>query len=358
MIKPYSSITMAETIDLIGRVGSTLTVLVQGEMGIGKSSILNTLAAKYPNHIPCYIDITTKDVGDFLVPQIRTLDGTPVCSFIPNEEFGFHLNKPLILMLDEIGKAGKAVMNACLRLMLERKLGIHALPEGSMVFATTNLAVEGIGDNLPPHARNRVCVVKMRKPTAEQWRWDYAQQAGIDPVVIATAVEYPAMLASFEDYERPDMNEYINDPRVPRAAFVTPRSLEKASDILKLCRDMPEDVLTHALFGVIGERATMDMMNILKLDNTMPAWSEIVNKPHETMVPANGAAICLVISKALTNVVDTTFDPWMTYLGRLPREAQALFAMGVMSSKSPKRSIAVTNRLFTEYAVKNGYLFN
>jgi hypothetical protein len=357
MKKPYSSIAMQETISLISKIGDTLTVLVQGEMGIGKSSILKALAESHPNHIPCYIDITTKDVGDFLVPQIRTIDGTPVCSFIPNEEFGFHLDKPLILMLDEIGKAGKAVMNACLRLMLERKLGIHSLPEGSIVFATTNLGTEGIGDNVPPHARNRVCVVKMRKPTAEQWRWDYAQHAGVDPVVIATAIEYPSMFGSFEDYERPDMNEYINDPRVPRAAFVTPRSMEKASDILKRCRDMPEDVLTHALFGVIGERATMDMINILKLDNQMPVWSEIVNKPTTTIIPPNGAAVCLVVSKALSNVVEETFDSWMTYLARMPREAQALFAMGVMSNKSHKRSIAVTNKMFTAYAVSQGYLF-
>lgn len=358
MKKPFSSISMQETINLVTAVGERLTVLVQGEMGIGKSSILKTLAESHPNHIPCYIDITTKDVGDFLVPQIRTIEGTPVCSFIPNEEFGFHLNKPLIVMLDEVGKASKAVMNACLRLMLERKLGTHTLPEGSIVFATTNLSSEGIGDNIPPHARNRLCVVKMRKHTGEEWRWNFAQNAGIDPVVIATAVEYPSMLASFEDYERPDMNEYIYDPRIPRAAFVTFRSLEKASDILKMCRTMPENVLTHALFGVIGERATMDMMNILKLDNTMPAWAEIINKPMTTVIPQNGAAICLVISKALTNVTSETFAFWMQYMARLPREAQALFAMSVMSSKSPKRSIAVTDRLFTEYAVSNGYLFN
>jgi hypothetical protein len=165
------------------------------------------------------------------------------------------------------------------------------------------------------------------------------------------------MFASFEDYERPDMNEYIHDPRVPRTAFVTPRSLEKASDILKKCRDMPEDVLTHALFGVIGERATMDMMNILRLDNQMPAWSEIVNKPETTIVPTNGATACLLVSKALTNVKGETFDAWMTYMSRLSREAQALFAMSVMSSRSPKRDIAATNKMFTAYAVNNGYLF-
>jgi len=357
MKMPHSSINIKECVDLISRIGDQLTVLVQGEMGCGKSSMLKVLAESHPDHVPCYVDLTTKDVGDFLIPQIRTLDGVPVCSFIPNEEFGFHTGKPLIIMLDEIGKTSKAVLNATLCLMLERRLGVHTLPKGSLVFATTNLASEGIGDNLPPHARNRVCVVKMRKPTAEEWRWDYAQYAGIDPVVIATAVEYPSMLSSFEDYERPEMNEYIHDPRVMRAAFVTPRSLEKASDILKKCRDMPEDVLTHALFGVIGPRATMDMMNIIKLDSTMPSWAEIINKPHDAMVPTNGAATCLIISKALTNVDINTFDAWMQYASRLTREARALFAMGVMQANSPKRSIAVTNKQFTQYAVSQGYLF-
>ena len=357
MKKPYSSISMKECVELISRIGDQLTVLVQGEMGCGKSSMLKTLAKSHPDHVPCNVDLTTKDVGDFLIPQIRTIDGTPVCSFIPNEEFGFHKGKPLLIMLDEIGKTSKAVLNATLCLMLERRLGVHRLPEGSIVFATTNLVSEGLGDNIPPHARNRVCVVKMRKHTGEEWRWNFAQNAGVDPIVIATVIEYPAMTASFEDYERPEMNEYIHDPRVHRPAFVTYRSLEKASDIIKKCRDMPEDVLTHALFGVIGQRATMDMMNIMRLDNTMPSWAEIVNKPFDALVPSNGAATCLVISKGLTNVKTDTFDAWMHYMGRLTREAQALFAMGVMSADCPNRKVAVTNRLFTEYAVANGYLF-
>lgn len=356
-MKPYSSITLAQATDLICAVGDITTVLVQGEVGTGKSSMLKTLAKLHPDHITCYVDITTKDVGDFLVPQVRQLDGTSVCSFIPNEEFGFHLNKPVIIMLDEIGKASKSVMNACLRLMLERKLGTHSLPEGSIVFATTNLSAEGIGDNLPPHARNRVDVVKVRKPTSEEWRLGFAMGAGVDPVVIATANEYPAMFASFEDYEKPTQNEYIYDPRVPRAAFVTPRSMEAASNILKRCRHLPEDVLYHALIGVIGERATMDMMNILKLDNTLPTYRDIIDTPLEALVPTNGASVCLVVSKILHNVNKESFDNVMTYINRLPKEAQALFAMSVMSGKSPKRDIAVRNKSFTNWCVLHGHYF-
>jgi len=73
--------------------------------------------------------MTTKDVGDFLVPKIRSLNGTEVCSFIPNEEFGFHHDKPIVLMLDEIGKASKAVMNACLSLDVREKIRHLCLTE-------------------------------------------------------------------------------------------------------------------------------------------------------------------------------------------------------------------------------------
>ena len=348
---------MPEVVDAINRIGSKVTILVSGHTGTGKSSILKELAILNPNHTPCYLDVTVMDTGDFLIPKIRTINGDEVCSFIPNENIGFHLGKPIILLLDEIGKASKSVMNCCLRLMLERSLGVYDLPEGSIVFATTNLGTEGLGDNIPAHARNRVCNIKMRKPTVDEWRWNFAQNAGVDPVVIASAVEYPSCFSSFEDYEVAGQNQYIYDPRSPASSFVTPRSLEKASDILKKCRDVPEPVLYHLLTGVVGERFTADMMNILKLDNQMPNYFDIINHPMTTPIPSNGAAICLVISKIQQNVNQETFDNAMVYIERLPKEAQALYAMSIMSNKSPKRSIAVSNKKFTAWAVKNGHYF-
>ena len=48
-MKPYSSITMQNAIDLINAIGDTTTVLVQGEMGIGKSSILKALQQQHPD---------------------------------------------------------------------------------------------------------------------------------------------------------------------------------------------------------------------------------------------------------------------------------------------------------------------
>ena len=144
----YKSLSLQQTTDLIAAVGDLRTVLVQGEMGIGKSSILKSLQKyeQFKDYMFCYVDLTTKDVGDFSVPKIRTVDGVEVCAFVPNEEFGLHLKgKKVVMMLDELGKAKGGVLNACLRLMLERQQGTNKL-EG-IIFATTNLSVEGIGDN-------------------------------------------------------------------------------------------------------------------------------------------------------------------------------------------------------------------
>ena len=79
-----TTLSLQETSDLIASVGHLHTVLVQGELGIGKSSILKTLAKKFPDHHVAYFDLTTKDVGDFMIPAVT--DG--VAEFLPNAEFG------------------------------------------------------------------------------------------------------------------------------------------------------------------------------------------------------------------------------------------------------------------------------
>jgi MoxR-like ATPase len=165
------ALNLTEAQTLIRYSGDT-TVLMQGHMGTGKSSMLKTLALDLPTHTPCYFDCTTKDLGDITIPNVVNLTSALEDAFVryvTNEELGVHLNKPIILMIDEYGKANPAVKNALLRLMLERKIGSSTLHPDSLVFATTNLGSEGVGDLLPAHARNRLTIIKTRKPTNVEW---------------------------------------------------------------------------------------------------------------------------------------------------------------------------------------------
>ena len=127
------ALSLDQIANAIATVGHQRTILVQGHMGNGKSSLLNTLADRFPTHTPCYFDCTTKDLGDLSIPSLNTEQG--YVTYLPNEELGLHLDKPVILMIDEYGKANPSVKNALLRDMLER----NRFPEGSIIFATTNL---------------------------------------------------------------------------------------------------------------------------------------------------------------------------------------------------------------------------
>lgn len=355
----YKALSLQQTADLIAAVGDVQTVLAQGEMGIGKSSILKMLKdnPKFKDHKFCYVDITTKDVGDFVVPKIRTVDGVEVCSFIPNEEFGMHITgQPIVMMLDELGKAKGGVMNACLRLMQERQLGTYTLHPDSIVFATTNLAVEGIGDNVPAHARNRVTMVRVAKPNAEELMTHFISK-GVNHTVIATIREYPEMLASFEDYENPQQNLYINDPRDVRLAVVTPRSLEKAGHIVDRTAVLGRDVMAHALKGTVGEKAMLNILTMVDMDSQLADWDDIIKNPTTAMVPSNGAASCMLVAKAVQRIRKETVGAWMDFLQRMSKEAQGLFARSVMTEQCPNRAVAATNAKFAKWAADNNYMF-
>lgn len=186
--------------------GDKRTMLVQGHMGTGKSSLLKALAKRLPTHTPCYFDCTTKDLGDITIPQLQTIDDHGFVRYVTNEELGLHLGKPIILMIDEYGKANPAVKNAMLRLMLEREMGSYKVQ--GIIFATTNLGAEGVGDILPPHARNRITVVTSRKPTHMEWI-EWGINHGVDHTLLGACKDFPQWFQSFEDVKDPEQNPYI-----------------------------------------------------------------------------------------------------------------------------------------------------
>jgi hypothetical protein len=354
--KQYSYISLAQATDIVAAIGDKVTTLVTGPMGCGKSSMLNALAKRYPDHHAIYADCTTMDVGDIAMPKFMNVNGHDVVSYVPNTLFGTHLEKPIILLLDELGKASKSVTNALLRIMLERKINDKVLPEGSIVFATTNRGIEGLGDNIPAHVRNRLCQINITKPTAMQWVEDFGLAAGVHHIILGAVIEFPSMLEDDIHVEDPNSNHYIFHPKQPRTSFVTPRSLEKASDILKATEHSPDDVVLHSLIGVIGEAGAMDVLTLRKLDNTLPSWEQIIRDPEGTKIPKGAAAACMTTSKAVQRVERDTFGAWMIYVERLPKEVQALFARSVM--RSAKVGVATTHKGFSSWAAKNSFLFS
>lgn len=353
-MKLYQDVSLREGVQIVAETGMDNAIMVRGEMGIGKSTMLQLLRKYFPKHRPCYIDCTTKEAGDLLMPRFTEINGMWVTQFVPNSEFGLQYGEPLILMWDEVTKAAPAVRVQATRCWQERQLGEFPLPEGSIQFATGNLLEEGVSDSIQAHQQNRLDQIFIRKPTPTEWIQGFAIDAKIHPSIIQAVNQFPQMLNSFKEHKNPTDNPYIFHPGQPRMAFVTPRSLAKSSPIMYA--NLAAGVKTHALMGMVGEQAAVDIMAIHKIYDELPQFEEVIKNPTKAKIPKSVGAQCLFIWSAVQKVDAKTMTPLTEYLMRLPLEQQALFATTGVNTAS-KAGTITGNKKFFEWANQHKWLY-
>ena len=324
--------------------------LLQGEPGIGKSSLMKMLATKLPTHETAYIDVPNMDLGDIAMPVIN--HDTKTTAYYPNAQFKIHTGKPVIMMYDEYTKGAQPVMN-----MLHPSLEVHnprlgdiKINPDSIIFLTGNLSSDGVGDNLKAHSRNRIIPLTVKKPDADEWI-EWALNNDIAPEVIAWVRQFPHALASYTDGNQ-DENLYIYNPRKMQTAFVSPRSLERVSNIIKKRKDIDSDSLICAMTGAIGEAASRDMQAYIEYSDQLPEWETIISSPKTAIVPDTAGASAIVIFSAISRVDKSSIDKFMEYLDRFNSEWQACFAINIAKNPS-KQAIAFSSGKFTEWVTKN-----
>ena len=349
-------VTLNQAATLIRTIGGTNTILLQGQPGVGKSAILGMLAREMPDYLPCYVDVANLDLGDLGMPVIDREAMTT--SYAPNVRFGIGKgqNKPVLLMLDELGKASRPVLNMLLPVILEHRLGDVKLPTGSIVFGTTNLATDGVGDNIPAHAFNRMTVMDVSNPDVDTWL-GWAANNNVAPEVMAFAREYPQVFERYDLIDANEKNPYIFSPLTGNTkAFCSPRSLEKASNIIKQ-RDVLSDSMLAALCGTVGEAAARDLEANVLLADSMPRFAAIVADPVKCKMPDGaGAYFLMALSLAARSKADN-LDAIMKYINRFESfEASTLFVTTVASNAS-KVAFASKCTAFTIKAAAVGKFF-
>jgi hypothetical protein len=199
-------------------------------------------------------------------------------------------------------------------------------------------------------------IVTARKPNNMEWI-EWGVNNGIDHTLLGWCKDTPQLFASFETIKDPDENPYIYHPKQQRTAFVTPRSLEAASDWLKSRGVLDDQTITAILMGTVGERAASDLMAFVKLSDQLPSLESIKKDPMNAKVPDSASAVCMVVYRTLGAIEREWIDPWMDYMARLDKEAQGMFANGVRHPKYSKQAVVMTNKKFTAWAMANNYLF-
>lgn len=354
--------SLKEAEDLIVACGADATIHLMGEPGVGKTSMFKNIVER-TCHKGIYIDAPNIELGELGIPIPD--HSTKTTRMYPNEQWGFHLNEPLVIFVDEFTKGHQAVQNM-LHPMLNEPRMIMGIPlhPATIVVTAGNFTGDGVGDNMRAHSRNRVSVVTVRKPHAgfnvdgsvDDDSWGaWAIKNNIAPEILAWVKETPHTLASYLDPAQSG-NKYIFNPKEAQKSFVSPRSLARASNILKRRSQNTENAIITALEGTIGAPASRDLMAYVKVADSLPTWESILRDPESATVPSSPAALCLLAFSAVQRVDRESIGKFFTYLKRTPKELQSVFCLTGMAN-ADKKKLFMTSQSFIDWMRTNQYLF-
>ena len=365
--------------NLIKAVGATRTVLIEGEAGSGKTAIAHEF-----KHDPYFakhlivepIDCTQLSDGSVWMPDIDREEG--VSRELPNERFGVHKENqravkgsvPVVVCLDEIAKARQFIKDVLAPIVYERRIGQYHMPEGSVVFGCTNLSTEGLGDSMQGHLRNRLIIVRMRKPTKDEWVRDFAIPKKLSPELIAAVEMFPQVFDSFMDYQRGGKyegkpigkhNAWISNPAdASQEQVVTPRSLHAASDIITLTKkagDVDDETLQHALAGTVGAGFAAEMTSFIRFGRDIPSFERVVADPAGCKMADSPVAKIVQVFQFITQTNNYEQAEAVTiYTKRMPGEMQSLFIKSIANSQAI--GTFATNKTFGAMLAENRKYFN
>lgn len=368
------TLSFKQIANLIATVGDKLTVLVEGENGIGKTAIFHHLASmeQFKNHIKVQpIDCTQLSDGSIWMPDIDKDNG--VSRELPNERLGVSKtnqrgvngSRPVLMMFDEIAKARQYVKDMIAPIVYERRVGNYFLPEGSVVFAATNLSAEGLGDMLQAHLRNRLVVVRMRKPNHEEYS-AWAISNGVRPEIVVTNEETPEVYHSFVDYMEggehhhkdralAKSNPYIFDPSNPgQMSYASPRSMARCSPVVEAYVNgvLDDSTATEAMVGIAGAPYADKLMAMIRFGQQLPNIKDIKAHPDTTPLPSNKLAQIFQVMQFISRT-ETREDAsaFCKYVARMGGEFEALFTRRIVDS--PKVGMFATVPEFGEMLARN-----
>lgn len=361
------NMTIDEVAKSIRATGETITTLVQSEPGCGKSSILKLIAEMNGDawRKPSDGEVSD-DKYDYIYVDCPVKDMMDIAASIPNHTnkaleyyvsslFRLDNGKPKVVMLDELMKAPKLMQVIYTRLMLERTVGDAPLPEGSIVFATSNNETDGVGDSMLSHAGNRISKVRMAKPTADEWVAGWATKNGISRVTRSWVSMNPRCMYSYLDKNQED-NPFIFNPK-KKEQFVSPRSLANGDVFVRMRDEIGENAMMAQLAGTIGEAAARSMAAFIAMESKTHKFEDVLANPETIEMPEEVAVQVMMLLEAVDKIDDhDTLSDYMKFVSRVPSsEVQSIFFTIIMRMK-PR--LGRMNAQLKDWALENHMLMS
>ncbi len=236
---------LEETLSTILSAKLQRAVMIWGPPGIGKSSIVAQLASRHGLEL---LDLRLSQLAPTDLRGLPVADGA-VSKWLPPEFLPVAGNG--ILFLDEINMAPPAVQGIAQQLILDRRVGSYAVPEGWFIWAAGN------------RKEDRAAVYDMPAPLANRFlhfqvdsSFDcfraWAGRAGIHEQILAFLAFRPPLL-------------HKTDPK--SAAWPSSRSWQLASEL---------HAIGLAVDAAVGEAAAGEFRAFLKVYENIPSLGEIL----------------------------------------------------------------------------------
>jgi MoxR-like ATPase len=304
------TITLKQAKKLVQCMAGEQSFLLLSPPGVGKSEMVYQAAAEAG--LPCRsllgTQIAPEDVSG--IPRIigeRSVFCPPRVLLPENPE-------PFCLFLDELPACAPDVQKAFYSLLLERRLGEHALPQGTWVVAAGNrMQDRALVRALSSALVNRVTILHLRVDASEWLAW--ASKNGIREDVRAFVSYMPDVL----------MRPVPQEP-VP---FSTPRAwalLSKALDMAEASGILSNETRRALAFGRLSaEDAAVFCALAEEAIGKMRPIEDYIDTPD--LMPKTDAARWFILNCIRQNVregklADLKPKTVNKFLGSLPPEAQ------------------------------------
>jgi hypothetical protein len=327
-------VSLDDAAQIIASTGDETVTILLGEPGIGKSTLRNQILAQlgWGKDQMVYLDAPLLDFPDFYMPDV--VGGKTLKAY--SEDWHLDSDKPQLYMIDEIGKMGGVTKPMITRLLCERTVSSQPIPQGSIMFATSNLSTDGVGDMFPAHMNNRVHTLRVKKPDADEVV-KFSTTHGMNGTLIYFIGENPEVCASYTDLSAEELkaNKYIFNPNTNTGAFCSNRSFWMASHTLnqmeagKISRPQ---AMAH-ICGAIGAPATGELWATVELADSLPTRASIYTTPDKARVPDQMSSQLLLATRLASGLDIENADATTEYMVRLEVEIQACAGRMIFKSK-------------------------
>ena len=293
---------LAETLALL--IEARQPCVVWGPPGSAKSQIARQVAAGAGRH---YVDVRALLLDPVDLRGIPWRDGSdrtrwaPPSFLPPSDDTGRFL-----INLEELPSAVPMVQAALYQLVLDRKVGEYALPEGASLIACGNRESDrGVVHRMPTPLASRFVHLEIRVDADDWCAWGAAN--GISPETLFFIQMRPELL-------------YVFDPQSREKAFPCPRTWEMVSGIVSR-RNGLDPAVERALFrGTVGEAAAVEFSAFLKVWRELPHPRAVIDDPENAAVPENASALIALCGSLYRMADDVNLGAIVTYAKRLRRE--------------------------------------